>query len=54
MLAACAAGSHVVLAEHASSERGYLAVLRRTLAARLGGEVEVAIARADRGPLHLR
>lgn len=51
VLAITEAGCDVLLAEHSSSERGYLPRLRAALRARLGTGVRVTIARADREPL---
>ncbi len=53
VLAATEAGVHVVLAEHSHTERGYLAVLARTLRAALGRDVEIRTAAADREPLRI-
>lgn len=51
VLAIIESGCGVLLAEHSSSERGYLPRLRATLRSRLGKGVRVAIARKDREPL---
>lgn len=51
VLAINEAGCDVLLAEHSSSERGYLPRLRAALRARLGSGVRVTIARSDREPL---
>ncbi|MBK8976149.1 MAG: Nif3-like dinuclear metal center hexameric protein [Planctomycetes bacterium] len=50
VLAAIAHGTSVVLCEHTNTERGYLAVLREALAARIPG-VSWAVATSDRDPL---
>jgi len=50
VLAATEAGSHVLLAEHTHTERGYLPVLRTCLRRHLPG-VPIHLARADREPL---
>lgn len=46
-------GTSVVLCEHSSSERGYLARLRDRLLAETGGSVEVVVARTDSEPLRI-
>lgn len=51
VLAAIEAGTHVILAEHSITERGYLPLLRRQLLAALGRRVRVLVSRADREPL---
>lgn len=53
VLAAVARGVTVVLAEHSSSERGYLEVLARRLTAAWEGRVRVRISARDREPLEL-
>lgn len=53
VLAALDRGITVVLAEHSSSERGYLPILSRRLAAALDGRVRVRISARDREPLEL-
>jgi putative NIF3 family GTP cyclohydrolase 1 type 2 len=50
VLAAQAAGCTVVLAGHTNTERGYLKVLRKRLAADLPG-VAISISRRDSDPL---
>lgn len=50
VLAANAAGTHVVLAEHTNTERGYLPIFREELAA-AHPEVEFLISAVDRDPL---
>lgn len=49
-LAAVAAGTSVVLAGHANTERGFLVPLRRRLASAFPGELTVRVARTDRDP----
>jgi dinuclear metal center YbgI/SA1388 family protein len=49
-LAAVAAGTSVVLAGHSNTERGYLRVLKKRLAAAFAGALDVRIAAADRDP----
>ncbi|KAJ3571539.1 hypothetical protein NP233_g3693 [Leucocoprinus birnbaumii] len=60
VLAAVAAGKHVILCGHDNTERGYLPILARKLLAELQGsqatdrgatDVEVAVSQADRHPL---
>jgi dinuclear metal center YbgI/SA1388 family protein len=51
VLARLAAGSSVVLAEHSSSERGYLPFYAAKLAELAGGALEVAVAERDHEPL---
>jgi putative NIF3 family GTP cyclohydrolase 1 type 2 len=51
VLAQLARGSSVVLCEHSSSERGYLAHFRERLVAETGGAVSVALSRKDTEPL---
>jgi dinuclear metal center YbgI/SA1388 family protein len=53
-LALVARGLHVVVTGHSHSERPYLAVLRRRIAAALGAGVQVGVSRADREPLRFR
>lgn len=48
-----ASGSSVVLCEHSSSERGYLALLARRLSELTGPSVEVVVSSADREPLEV-
>jgi dinuclear metal center YbgI/SA1388 family protein len=51
VLAMLGAGASVVLAEHSSSERGYLPTYARKLAELGAGALEVAVAEHDREPL---
>ncbi|KAK3793017.1 hypothetical protein RRG08_032279 [Elysia crispata] len=44
-------GSHVILARHSNSERGYLKSLRAKLSTALGSSVEVFVSDQDRDPL---
>ncbi|GFS13377.1 NIF3-like protein 1 [Elysia marginata] len=44
-------GSHVILARHSNSERGYLKSLRNKLATALGPSVEVFVSDVDKDPL---
>lgn len=52
VLSALARGTSVVLCEHSSSERGYLQVLRRRLAAEMG-DVEFTVSERDVEPLRV-
>lgn len=51
VLAAVQQGTSVVLAEHSSSERGYLPLLQQRLLQAFGRDLRVAVSRADREPL---
>lgn len=51
VLAHLAAGSSVVLAEHSSTERGYLPTYAARVAERTAGALEVLVSEADREPL---
>jgi dinuclear metal center YbgI/SA1388 family protein len=53
VLFALSRGASVVLAEHSSSERGYLAVLADRLKQRAKGDIEVLVSEADRDPVEL-
>ena len=53
VLACLARGASVLLCEHSSSERGYLAHFRERLLAETAGAVSVAVARKDAEPLVL-
>ncbi|MBL9080144.1 MAG: Nif3-like dinuclear metal center hexameric protein [Planctomycetes bacterium] len=52
-LAAVAAGATVVTAGHANTERGFLAVLRKRLAAAFAGDLDVLVAKSERDPFVL-
>ncbi|MCY2957566.1 MAG: Nif3-like dinuclear metal center hexameric protein [Planctomycetota bacterium] len=52
-LAAVAAGTTVVLAEHSNSERGFLRVLQKRLREPFGKVLDVRIAQSDREPFTL-
>jgi dinuclear metal center YbgI/SA1388 family protein len=54
LLAAREAGVTVILSEHTRTERGYLAVLRRTLRSRWGRRVDVDMARREAEVLDYR
>jgi dinuclear metal center YbgI/SA1388 family protein len=47
-------GTSVVLAEHSSSERGYLAVLAERLNQSAHGKIEVLVSQTDRDPIEQR
>jgi putative NIF3 family GTP cyclohydrolase 1 type 2 len=51
VLARLAAGSSVILAEHSSSERGYLPKYAQKLAELADGALEVLVSERDREPL---
>jgi putative NIF3 family GTP cyclohydrolase 1 type 2 len=51
VLAALAAGTHVILTEHSNSERGYLHRLREQLGTRVPTNLELRLSRVDRDPL---
>ncbi|HTQ04281.1 MAG TPA: Nif3-like dinuclear metal center hexameric protein [Polyangiaceae bacterium] len=51
VLATVGAGASVVLAEHSSSERGFLPIYARKLAELAEGALEVAVSERDREPL---
>ncbi|EEB88361.1 hypothetical protein MPER_13840, partial [Moniliophthora perniciosa FA553] len=61
VLAAVAAGKHVILCGHTNTERGYLSVLAKNLRAELGRQdtsqsfenVEVLVSKSDRHPLEI-
>ncbi|KAL0566725.1 hypothetical protein V5O48_015278 [Marasmius crinis-equi] len=57
VLAAVAAGKHVILCGHTNTERGYLPVLAAKLRAELAGdghgEAEVLVSQADKHPLDI-
>lgn len=53
VLAATAAGVHVILSEHTRTERGYLPVLKERLVSASKGALRVMVSKADRCPLTL-
>ncbi|XP_056433169.1 NIF3-like protein 1 [Gadus chalcogrammus] len=53
VLDAVASGASVILSDHSNSERGFLAVVKEKLGARLPDSVTVAISKADRDPLEV-
>ena len=53
VLAALARGTSVVLAEHSSSERGFLPAFAERLRVSAGGELDVVVSDADCEPLEL-
>jgi dinuclear metal center YbgI/SA1388 family protein len=54
VLRALARGTSVVLAEHSSSERGYLPVLADRLTESVRGNIEVFVSESDRDPIEHR
>jgi hypothetical protein len=54
VLRALARGTSVVLAEHSSSERGYLTVLAERLNRAAAGNVEFSVSETDRDPIEVR
>ena len=53
ILAATAAGVHVILAEHTRTERGYLPILKERLVSSSAGALRVMVSGEDRCPLTL-
>ena len=53
VLAATAAGVHVILSEHTRTERGYLPVLKERMESAAGRGLRVMVSKADRCPLTL-
>ena len=53
VLDAVASGASVILSDHSNSERGFLAVVKEKLGARLPDSVTVAISKADWDPLEV-
>ena len=51
LLEANAKGTSVILCEHSNTERGYLAVLKESLAEALEKKVEVLLSQKDRDPV---
>lgn len=51
LLEANAKGTSVILCEHSNTERGYLAVLKKSLAEALEKKVEVLLSQKDRDPV---
>lgn len=53
LLEANAKGTSVIMCEHSNTERGYLAVLKESLAEALERKVEIVISQKDRDPVNI-
>ena len=53
VLAAVEAGTSVILCDHTNTERGYLPVLKKKLAAELGRGVRIDVSKRDAEPLRV-